>query len=34
MSEVSYKIGFSSPSYFTKCFKNYFGMLFCIKHCF
>lgn len=27
ISEVCYKIGFSSPSYFTKCFKNYFGLL-------
>ncbi|MDO6854067.1 two-component regulator propeller domain-containing protein [Cellulophaga lytica] len=27
ISEVSYKVGFSSPSYFTKCFKNYFDML-------
>ena len=27
MSEVCYKVGFSSPSYFTKCFKDYFGVL-------
>lgn len=27
ISEVCYKMGFSSPSYFTKCFKNYFGLL-------
>ncbi|MDI5898568.1 hybrid sensor histidine kinase/response regulator transcription factor [Flavobacterium yafengii] len=27
ISEVSYKTGFSSPSYFTKCFKSYFGIL-------
>jgi AraC-like DNA-binding protein len=27
ISEVCYQIGFSSPSYFTKCFKNYFGLL-------
>ncbi len=27
ISEVCYKIGFSSPSYFTKCFKSYFGVL-------
>ena len=27
ISEVCYQIGFSSPSYFTKCFKNYFEML-------
>lgn len=27
ISEVSYKVGFSSPSYFTKCFKAHFNML-------
>jgi len=27
VSEVCYKVGFSSPSYFTKCFKAHFGML-------
>jgi signal transduction histidine kinase/ligand-binding sensor domain-containing protein/DNA-binding response OmpR family regulator len=27
ISEVCYKVGFSSPSYFTKCFKHYFGLL-------
>lgn len=27
VSEISYKVGFSSPSYFTKCFKNHFGMI-------
>lgn len=27
ISDVCYKIGFSSPSYFTKCFKSYFGHL-------
>ncbi|MEP5340202.1 MAG: two-component regulator propeller domain-containing protein [Algibacter sp.] len=27
ISDVCYKIGFSSPSYFTKCFKGYFGLL-------
>lgn len=27
ISEVCYKVGFSSPSYFSKCFKNYFGLL-------
>ncbi|MDO7173749.1 two-component regulator propeller domain-containing protein [Mariniflexile sp. AS56] len=27
ISEVCYKIGFSSPSYFTKCFKAQFGIL-------
>lgn len=27
ISEVCYQVGFSSPSYFTKCFKSYFGVL-------
>ncbi len=27
VSEVCYKVGFSSPSYFTKCFKAHFGIL-------
>ena len=27
VSEVCYKVGFSSPSYFTKCFKAQFGIL-------
>ena len=27
ISEVCYKVGFSSPSYFSKCFKSYFGLL-------
>ena len=27
VSEVAYEVGFSSPSYFTKCFKDEFGML-------
>ncbi len=27
ISEVAYDVGFSSPSYFTKCFKDEFGML-------
>jgi AraC-like DNA-binding protein len=27
ISEVTYKVGFSSPSYFTKCFKEYYGVL-------
>ena len=27
VSEISYNVGFSSPSYFSKCFKAHFGML-------
>ena len=27
VSEVAYEVGFSSPSYFTKCFKEEYGML-------
>lgn len=27
MSEICYQVGFSSPSYFTKCFKDHFGVL-------
>lgn len=27
VSEVSYEVGFSSPSYFAKCFKDYFNRL-------
>ena len=27
VSEVAYDVGFSAPSYFTKCFKDEFGML-------
>ena len=27
ISEIGFKVGFSSPSYFSKCFKNEFGML-------
>ena len=27
VSEVAYTVGFSSPSYFTKCFKDEYGML-------
>lgn len=27
IGEIGYKVGFSSPSYFTKCFKAYFGIL-------
>jgi AraC-like DNA-binding protein len=26
ITEISYKVGFSYPSYFTKCFKEYFGV--------
>ena len=25
ISEISYSVGFSSPAYFTKCFKEEFG---------
>jgi AraC-like DNA-binding protein len=27
ISDVCFKVGYSSPSYFTKCFKAHFGML-------
>jgi signal transduction histidine kinase/DNA-binding response OmpR family regulator len=27
IAEISYEVGFSSPSYFTKCYKDYFGKL-------
>ncbi|MGB2273778.1 MAG: response regulator, partial [Flavicella sp.] len=27
ISEICYRVGFSSPSYFTKCFKKHFGIL-------
>ena len=27
VSEVSYRVGFSSPSYFSKCYKEHFGHL-------
>ena len=27
IGEICYKVGFSSPSYFTKCFKNYFDIV-------
>ena len=27
INEVCYKVGFETPSYFIKCFKNYFGKL-------
>ena len=26
ISEISYDVGFSSPSYFSKCFRDYFGV--------
>lgn len=26
ISEIAYKVGFSSPSYFTKCYKDYYGV--------
>jgi AraC-like DNA-binding protein len=26
ISEVAYEVGFSAPSYFTKCFKDEFGV--------
>jgi len=26
MTDICYKLGFSSPSYFSKCFKDLFGM--------
>ena len=25
IAEITYEVGFSSPSYFTKCYKEYFG---------
>jgi AraC-like DNA-binding protein len=25
VSEIAYKVGFTSPSYFTKCFKDEYG---------
>ena len=25
ISEILYSVGFSSPSYFTKCYREYFG---------
>ena len=27
ISEVAYQVGFTAPSYFTKCFKEEFGLL-------
>ena len=27
IAEVAYEVGFSAPSYFTKCFKDEYGML-------
>jgi AraC-like DNA-binding protein len=26
IAEIAYEVGFSSPSYFTKCFKDQFGV--------
>lgn len=26
ISEISYEVGFTSPSYFTKCYREYFGL--------
>ena len=26
VSEVSYRVGFGSPTYFSKCFREYFGV--------
>ena len=26
ISEIAYEVGFSAPSYFTKCFKDEFGI--------
>lgn len=26
ISEIAYKVGFSAPSYFTKCYKDYYGV--------
>lgn len=25
IAEITYEVGFSSPSYFTKCYKEFFG---------
>ena len=25
IAEITYEVGFTSPSYFTKCYKDYFG---------
>lgn len=25
MSEICYKVGFATPSYFTKCYREYYG---------
>ncbi len=27
VTEIAYDVGFSSPSYFSECFKTYFGKL-------
>lgn len=34
VSEVAYEVGFTSPSYFTKCYKDYFGKNPTEKHSF
>ena len=26
VSEIAYEVGFSTPSYLTKCFRDYFGV--------
>jgi transcriptional regulator GlxA family with amidase domain len=26
ISEISYRVGFGSPTYFSKCFHEYFGV--------
>lgn len=26
IAEVAYRIGFSAPSYFTKCYREYYGV--------
>ena len=27
ISEIAYRVGFSSPSYFSKCYRDYFGKI-------